>query len=289
MNLVFKNLNEEGDPNDEYLYKDVRVNKGTIFGLDFSNRGMLLNYDLSKGITDLAEDAPAHEGITTYPEFGLGNNGIIPELTEKRGLPLIYAGNQPAEYTSGIRLQGVGSYLFEKRPRTLYIIWVGWDLSLTEGSKPTRAIRLGQSTGSLLHALTVNFASTIGSPALSVSIAGKSGTGNITVNGNNSSQIALEYVGENEPNRYWINGVYQGEGSASEGTFESPVGDDILAIGGLFPSSSDFNNGIIYNSFLHDLDAAGMSAEALVEQDYNYVNELGSFEGTGCKRPYANV
>src|SRR5690606_37124295 len=124
---------------------------------DFSNRGMLNNYDLSRGVSDLAEGTPVRENIATLPEVGFNNTYMdeLPPLTEDKGFPTISLGGGSQMYTTGLMIQGVGQYLYENQPHCLFITWVKMDTS-AENTAAARFIRLAQ-TGGNGFALSVYF------------------------------------------------------------------------------------------------------------------------------------
>lgn len=285
-NLVIKNNNQSAEPNAEKLYLDAMVNKGTIFALDFSNTGMLIDYDLSKGITDLSEGAEAHDNVTTFPQLGLNPAAVIPELTDKKGFPMAFLGGGSDMYSTGIMIQGAGQYLNDNQPHSLFIMWIEMDMDV-EGITASRIIRLGQSGGNG-YALTVNLGSTT-SPWVNISLGGKLSTGNLDIGSDTPTQIAVEWRGGSLGNRFYVNGTLMGENENTEGSFGAPTNDDILAIGGITPGIDRNSAGIVYHASLHDLDVSGMTAQELVDKNYQYVNQLGQYEDYPTKRPYANL
>src|SRR5690606_2133994 len=120
-NLVIRNMNEVADENAPVIYADAIVNDGTLFALDFSNRGMLSNYDLSRGVRDLAEGTPVRSGIITLPEIAFNDTYTpsLPPLTDDRGFPTLSLAGGGGLYSSGLMIQGVGKYLYDNQPNCL--------------------------------------------------------------------------------------------------------------------------------------------------------------------------
>lgn len=285
-NLLIRNVNETAMPGAPVIYPDAIVNDGTLFALEFSNRGMLVDYDLSKGVSDLAENTPVRDDIQTFPQLGLNPAAVIPALTDKKGFPMTFLGGGSNMYNSGIMIQGVGQYLNDNQPHALFIMWIEMDMDV-EGITASRIIRLGQSGGNG-YALTVNLGSTE-SPWVNISLGGKLSTGNLDIGADAPTQIAVEWRGPNLGNRYYVNGVLAGENDNTEGSFGTPANDDILAIGGITPGIDRNSAGIVYHASLHDLDVASVSAIDLVEKNYEYVNQIGRYENLPTRRPYANL
>lgn len=293
-NLLIKDVNQVASPGAVRVYKEGSVNDGTLFCIEFSNKAATIGGDLTRPITDLADDTPVRQGVGGIP---IETDPIIKQsptnpiiLTEDYGFPMTYVGNEQLVYDRGVLIHGLGNYLHEKQPKSVFIFWVGFG-QVGENQTATRGLKLGQTGGATSpYMVSVNFPSASGSHSVSLLAAGKSGTGVITIPGQ-SGQVAVEYTGPTTPNKWYLNGVYQGEGSSASGGFGEIEGDGVLAIGGNFPNEYEFgSNAIIYKAVGHDLDFSGLTAEQVVKKDYELVNGLGEYAGIeGVRRAYANV
>lgn len=290
MNLIIRNTNENAEPGAPKIFDDARVNEGTIFSIEFSNRGALVGYDLNKGIKDLAHNTGAREGITTYPN--IESTDGLPELTAKKGFPMARLGNDVVMMETGITIKGVGSYLYSRQPKSVMIVWLEMDFTLAnpEDFRSARILRAPHTEGGVLpFNVSVSLPSTI-NPYVSVFLAGKSGANNLSIGSSGSAQVAVEFTGPDTPHRIYLNGVLQGVGSQSEGEYGQPDSEDLLTIGGYSPSSETYGQpAVLYEATLHDLDVSGLTAQEVINQDYEYVNEIGRYEGKGTRRPYANI
>src|SRR5690625_1963614 len=85
MSLVIKSLGTTAPEGAERLYRDALVTEGSLFLVDFSNRGTLDNYSLEPGapVMDLAREAAAELGVVTT-----ANSSFMPghQLTEGKGV-----------------------------------------------------------------------------------------------------------------------------------------------------------------------------------------------------------
>src|SRR5690606_35399718 len=89
------------------LQKDAVVSSGTLFCLDFSNAGCVLNSDLAT-VSDLAVYAKNDLGIPNVVGFSLTDRGVKPALTALKGYPVVNLGSYSATaFDSGINIQGI--------------------------------------------------------------------------------------------------------------------------------------------------------------------------------------
>lgn len=295
MNLVFKDKNQTGDADSPILYKDLRVNDGTLFCIDFSNRGMLVDFDLSKGIYDLADGVPLKDEENIVMDASIrtsSSTAIFPTLTPRRGMPMTFLGNVDfGSYNSGILIKGVGQYLYDKQPKSLILTWVSRDSSITNtaGQRFARASAIENNGGNNPYNIAFYIPGDGTGNQLSLAFATKSSFVNYNIGEDTPIQMAIEYVSPTEPCRLFVNGTYIGTGSQVEGSFGEPTNDDVLAVGGIAVNSSVRQPIDLYHLSLHDLSLTGMTADELVAMDYEYVNGIGRFEGLPTRRPYANL
>lgn len=294
MNLVFKNLNQAGDPSKPFLFKDRRVNEGTLFCIDFSNEGALVQSDLSKGITDLADDVPlrgANE-ITTFPQIAHSLNATIPELTDKKGMPMTFLGTiDNGMYNTGIRIKGVGNYLYEKQPSAIFLVWMQQvsGVANPSGGSIIRAAANPSGGGTLPTNFQFYHPGAGQVSVVSMSLGTKSGFVNRQLVLDTPTQLAIVRTSATEPCRLFVNGQFVGVGPGPSSTFGAPLEDDITAIGGVANNNTFRNPSDLFHVSLHDLSLVGMSADDFIVMDYEYVNGIGQFEGLPTRRPYANL
>lgn len=279
MNLVIKNTNETAPLGAEKVYKDALVSEGTLMLIDFSNRRSTIDYDLEKGVFDLAGDAAKELNVNTDPEVALD---LPIEITPDRGLPgspTGAAGNN--DFTKGVLFKNIGKYLFDNQPKSIVSFWLKLDMSA-----PNIAAGLmvrSQDVGSAGN-ITLQAGSAV-NPTLSVRFADKISLANRNI-GTDYIQVAVEFTGPTTANKVYINGSYDSDGTTTSGGFVENSLEDILRLGQ--PSGVASNPITLYRMLIEDLDVSGRSAQQVVTKDYNYVNALGEYTGIQ-KRPYANV
>lgn len=269
--LVIKNNLLSGGA--QKLYRDVIVEKGTLFCLDFSNAGCVRGGDLTT-IRDLALESKQELGIVNDVSFNVTERGVVPELTVKKGYPLVDLGSYSSNaYDSGINIFGIDEYLFEKQPEKM--VWTLWlSLNNIPNAASTQWFKAG-NIGNLYAQ---------GATSVSMNFNGSSiVTHPLTAN---SIQLSVERQGNGLPNKIYINGKYVQDGSANASFFVENINNNPLSIGSKAPLSS--TNSILYRSFMEDLTVTGRTALQVVQKDYNYVNGIGEFAGI-VPRPYANL
>lgn len=287
MNLVFKNNNAVAPDGAPKIYPDRRVNDGTITMIEFSNQFSAVGGDLNVGIRDLAANTLAREGIISHPKIGASWPQSL-KLDEKSGLLMDGLTNNDF-YGTGVRIEGVSSYLYNKQPNVLMLLWVALNQYDVDNVRSGRVLRAGTNKEAVFN-MTVVAPSTI-NPYISVSIGNKSGFVNQDIGFNQPTQLAVEFVDGSTENRLYMNGVFVGTGGAASGSFlPTTPANDFLSIGGMTPTSGQHNPVTFYEHEMHDLSISGRTALDIVEENYNYVNGLGEFsQFLGVRRPYANL
>ena len=269
--LVIKNNLLSGGT--QKLYRDVIVEKGTLFCFDFSNAGCVSNDDLTT-VRDLALESKQELGIPNNVSFNVTDRGSVPALNEKKGYPLVDLGSYSSTaYDSGLNVFGIDEYLFDKQPEKM--VWTMWlslgDIVDSSSTQWLKSGNLGNFYAQGRISVTMNFnASSIVSNPMTV----------------NSIQLSVERQGNGMPNKIYINGKYVEDGPANAAIFlENTVGNP-LSIGAKSPLTD--TNLVLYRAFMEDLTESGRTALEVVQKDYNYVNALGEFAGIE-PRPFANL
>ncbi len=259
------------------LYRDVIVDVGTIFCLDFSNKGCLTNDNLAT-VRDLAKEAKDDLLIPNNVLFKVTDRGTVPALTAKKGYPIVDLGSYSATANdSGLQTKGVDEYLFSKQPHSLMVVWL--DCAGTGRSN------LGSDNVIASSDTNVENIRLTGGGGATVSLRfGGIGFANYNV-GSNVTQLAVEYIDSTQPLKLYVNGRYYGLSSANGYGFKAATANP-LNIGAKTPLRNTTIN--LYRPAIFDLAKSGKAALDVVEKDYNYVNALGEFDGI-AKRPYANV
>lgn len=269
--LVIKNNLLSGGT--QKLYRDVIVEKGTLFCFDFSNGGCVSNDDLTT-VRDLALESKQELGIVNDVSFNVTDRGTVPDLTDKKGYPMVDLGSYSANsYDSGLNVYGIDEYLFEQQPsKVVWTLWLSYDSVF--GATSVRYMMAGNTgnfyaQGSFNVSMNFNASSIITHPISS-----------------NSVQLSVERQGNGLPNKIYINGKYVEDGSMDAGVFLENINNNPFSIGVKTPITS--SGAILYRTFMEDLTVSGRSALEVVQKDYNYVNALGEFAGIE-PRPYANL
>lgn len=278
MNLVIKNDNVTAPSGSEKVYRDALVSEGTLMLVDFENTGTTVDFDLSKGVFDLAREAAEQLGVFTAPEVSL----VSPiDITADRGVPGNPIGS--TSFSRGLLFKGIGKYLYDNQPRCIVSAWIKLDMSVPniQNSQMIRTNDVG-TVGNI----GIQSASTV-NPTISARMADKFSIPSSQNIGEDYTQVSIEFTGPTTPNKVYINGVYQYDGSAAEGAFVENDANDVLRIG--HPQVSTTGPMTVYRMLIEDLDVSGRSAQEVVAKDYNYVNQLGEFSDVPTKRSYANV
>lgn len=283
MNLVFKNQRDTAPVGAEKMYRDALVSNGTLLLLDFENKGTTFNGDLSQGIYDLARDAAELLGVYTYPE--IKTKTTIPALTTDKGLPMLDMGAADnGDYSVGYNFQGITEYLYDHQPECLVTFWLRLDMTRTNLAA-SRIIRT-QDSGTTGNIAIISASAS--NPTISVRIADKSTLLNYNV-GTGYVQVGIEFTGNSTPNKVYLNGEYLQDGIDSAGGFLAPVGAGVLSIGAKNTVANANSPANLYRVLVEDLTVSGRTALAVVQKDYNYVNQLGEFAGKNTRRSYANA
>lgn len=278
MNLVIKNDNVTAPSGAGKVYRDALVSEGTLMLVDFENTGTTVDYDLSKGVFDLAREAAEELGVFTAPEVSLVNPI---EITADRGVPGDPIGS--TSFSRGVLFKGIGKYLYDNQPKCIVSVWIKLDMSVSniQNSQMIRTNDVG-TVGNI----GIQSSSTV-NPTISARMADKFAIPSSQNIGEDYTQVAIEFTGPTTPNKVYINGVYQYDGSEADGSFVENDVNDVLRIG--HPQVDTNGPMTVYRMLVEDLDVSGRSAQEVVAKDYNYVNQLGDFSDVPTRRSYANV
>lgn len=268
--LVIKNNLLSGGT--QKLYRDVIVENGTLFCFDFSNAGCVRNDDLAT-VRDLAMEAKQELGIADNVSFDVTDRGVVPALNGKKGYPIVDLGSYSANaYDSGLNIFGIDDYLFNNQPEKMLItFWVGTgEITNSTSNEWAKAGNRDnfRASGSVATSMHFTSSSIVAEPLPDV------------------KQLTVERQGVGLPNRIYINGKYEGEGSADAVSFSENTGGNPFSIGAKVPFTD--TNLVLYRAFMEDLTVSGRSALDIVQKDYNYVNGIGEFAGIE-PRPFANL
>ncbi|MDR2274343.1 MAG: hypothetical protein LBF27_25775 [Sphingobacterium sp.] len=281
MNVVIKNQRDKSTTG-EKLRRDALVSDGTLMLLDFSNGGTTFEYNLSKGIYDLARDAAFDLDVETNPV--LKSKTVIPDLTAGKGLPGISLGaTTVTDYTAGLLIEDVSEYLYLKQPHALLFFWVRIDLS-----RPNIAssyIAKSQDGGTAGN-ISIQAPSSV-NPYVSVRFADKITAANLNI-GSTYAQIGAEFINGTTANKLYVNGVFSANGTTVNGGFLQPTGDKLVALGarGAAGVACPLN---LYRIGIEDLDISGRTASEVMRKDWEYCTQTGEYLNKPTKRPFIDV
>lgn len=262
------------------VYKDALVNEGTLLLHDYSNRGCLREFSIKHNSTffDLASDVSKDKlGIDNEGFMDLPENPDI-ELTEGRGIPM----NSIIKYASSVNPKGVNmgtdltDYLYEEQPRLLALYWARASdeqtinsVFLSSGNQSDRNIVLNTSASSFQGSLA----------------GGSSGSEPLGEGSLKLVQYGVEFSGAGLNNRGFVNGNFKETGSIIPTGFIKET--DGLLLGSRISVPEDRNtNTVVYRLMIVDLDKAGMSAEEIVQKDWEYCTGTGQYAGLPTRRPF---
>lgn len=281
MSLVIKSLGTTAPEGAEKLYRDALVQKGSLFCVDFSNRGTLENFSLSPDapVLNLAREAASELGVVT-----IANSSFMPghQLTEGKGVVGFQEGSLDQD-TTGISFEGnLFDYLVQNQPNSLAILWV----DSQESAETPHASYVQVITSAIPGETNVsgdNLRSTLLSGEYANLVFGGSGlTGSQVSNLSGRNQLAVEFR-PGQTNRVFINGVYIGDGSS---VTEFEGNQSHFGLGRI--NQSRPSGAAAYRILIEDLEVSGRTADEVVLKDYNYVHALGEFEGIP-KRPFVDA
>lgn len=269
MALIIINKNVKGTGNK--VYRDALTTDGTLSLFDFSNKGFLKNYDISKKIIDLSEgNSIGGDNIV----FSKEDRGTFPYLTEDKGLPLINYGSYSANNKGkGFVINNVSSYLYEKQPNTLFVFWLklkkeGANAVIIDGGINQRQVRLNNA----------------GVANISMTIAGKVSFSNYNTD-YNLVQLGVEFR-KDKTNISYVNGLKFSESMTTEGLFEAPNETKTIDFGIKLPGLD--SRGVLYRGLIEDLEVSGRKALEVVKKDYEYVSGTGQYTGI-APRPFFRI
>lgn len=281
MALIIKiaGVSSGGDP--VKMYGDALVNEGSLLAYDFSNKGCLTQERVDDGAPfyDLAREV-------SFKKLGIDNNSVMNlsggntslELTSGKGIDY---GQLAVNSGSGSNYKGfdLGSdllnYLNSEQPRLLAVYWARKSVS------GNGAIYFLSSSDSPSN-LNLEFRST---SSFHIRVAGGA-SGGVSPGVGEIYQVAVEYNGDGQPMRRFVNGALSGEGSQLPGSFTPDF--DTLILGSRFPRT-DESNLVFYRGLVYDLNHSELTSEEIVAKDYNYCYGIGEFAGKPTKRPFIDT
>jgi len=277
MALIIKTTGTEAPAGAEKLYRDALVAPGTLLLHDFSNRGTLQNFSIGQGdpLYDLGRDTSIPLDVDNSTSMDYNTEDVsAPELTPGRGFSAENLGVIPPEKSFlGFNLgRSLLEYLYTQQPNIVMIIW-----ARNPGPSANPIVTSNSSDGGGNgYPIRVNFS---GGTSINASIAGAAG-GPTSLPG--LIQYSVEYKGEGEPIRRYVNGQFEGEGSDAY-LFGDPSRDLVIGKDGPSPT------GVLYRWLIEDLDVSGRSAEDIVKKDWEYCTGTGEYEGLPTKRPFIDT
>lgn len=277
MALVIKTRGVEAPEGAEKLYRDALVVPGTLVLHDFDNRGTLDNFSLAQGspLRDLARDSSLALGVDNSAVM-YHKSESTPELTTGNGFRANNLGDNPKPtkilgFNLGMSLL---EYLHQTQPNTLMIVWIRQQGGMS--AQPINSMSTGG--GGTDYPIRVNLSQ---GTSLNVSLAGAAG-GPINFGGG-LLQYAVEYSGNGQPLRRYVNGQYEGEGQSAfdfgEPTRELMIGQD----------DTTQPTAVTYRWLVEDLSVSGRNAADVVGRDWEYCNGIGEFAGKPTKRTFIDA
>lgn len=270
---VIKSLGITAPEGAKLVYHDANVVDGTLLLHDFSNTGTLDGFNVASNaiVRDLAR--------LSALKYGVDNRGYI----QGDGVLTPGKGFSAENYIAGEAGMGVVipsdilEYLASNQPNSVWWFYLrigpsnaGGTLITTEdgGDYGVLDVRLTVSTSIL--GITPTFA------------GGNSQNLSNVLLGDNLIQIAMEFQGVGQPVKMYVNGQFYGNANNATGF----SGGDSIRVGKPIQSTNGADIGV-YRYGIEDLDVSGRTAEEVVQNDWDYVNALGEFEGI-TKRPYVD-
>jgi len=275
--IVNKNVTKgEG----EKLYMDALVSEGSLYLTDFSNLGALKQFNVKNNATvnNLAQGAAVELGVISNSYISTPKADSA--LTAKKGLTAdgIIGGG-----AYGLIIPNVMDYLSKAEVQSHNILFNIWLNTGTSGVARGFVRTWGGGTDWANTAFRCNIA-IAGNPTFTIGGAVVQETA-LYPEANKIVQCSYLYQGVGQKIKVWINGVYKGE-TAQLATGFNAAGKSIV-IGK--PEIPQTGNQEFFRFSIEDLTVSGRDANAVVQKDYNYVNQLGEYSDKPTKRPYANV
>lgn len=258
----------------EKLYRDALVTDGSLLLVDFSNRGTLHGYSVSKGfpVRDLARESSEALGIKNSTRFNYEDNTHLSE-----GLGLWFGDWGSSGYNDG-EPYGVdfGKDLMDyivanKEHEFLITIWVRVP-NLTEFSGGRVIVSSGDVGG---FGINLNITNQ-GIPNLS--FGGIEGRFPVIDPTTDVVQRSIHYRGTSNTMRNFTNGVF-GRETLTNPNFEGDYSSLVL---GRNISNVD---AYVYRILIEDLTVSGRVADTVVKDDWDYNNGTGKY-GYMEKRPF---
>lgn len=287
MGLLIKDKNADfsGVEGAEKYYYDALTTNGTVLLLDFSRKSTLPNNNLVNGsrINDLAIGGTSLNNNTNFKVTSSGNadDDFLVDGT------FLLRNVDGGEKDGGINLgRSIQNYLRTNDvKKALFIIWMycpNTD-SPFNASYPSIQSTTGESIGNQ-NLIRVYYPV---SGAVSISIAGVATQGFQYKNDTEQfRQVAVVYE------RGQVLKTYRSAAKVNSDSLDVNnnswgVPDSDLVIGN--QTNDGINSTIrIGRILIEDLDKSGRNPVSVIQQDYDYVNAVGEYEGIE-KRPYANL
>src|SRR5690625_189120 len=275
MSLVIKSLGTTAPEVAKKLYRDALVEEGSLFLVDFSNKGTLINFNTSVGspVFDLSRESSNELGISTQGEI---TPGVETSLTEGRGVDF---NNSESGGDKGIIFSdSLLNYLESNQPHSILIVWLRLN---TESDKVgTQVFRTVNGSDASVPNIRLNYQLPSIGPVISFGGASSFNQTLLTEPGD-LVQIGIEFKGIGNPVSVYKNGSYLGESSSATGFAPATH----WGIGKM--EFSAISAAVVYRTLIEDLDVSGRSGLEVMQKDYNYVNAIGEFEGI-VKRPFVD-
>lgn len=286
MGIILKVDGEVAPVGAEVIFRDALVENGSLLLHDYSNRGTLDNFDLTKGANDLARESSLKLGIDNRAKFRY-NQLVVdkPVLSAGKGFRMTWLGRRASgdnsERDFGFNLgRDLDNYLATNQPsKVLMIVWVRVDETI-----PLGGLFLGASTNKqgATHNYNLRGGSLdVGEVGLGIGGYSMQNTGSVNV-----MQLGVEYSGPNNKLTRWWNGTLRTNSNVlNAGEFGFPT-EDFMIGSNLIGHDS---NAIIYRVLVEDLTVSGRTAEEVVVRDWDYCNGIGQFAGKPTKRPFIDL
>lgn len=278
MTLVIVNKKVEL-PQGKKVFRHALVTEGSLLVIDFSNLGGTLNFNVDNGaeVLNLARETASGLGVNVYSKIVTPN--VENELNEYQGFDTSNVPSSPAG-GFGLNIYNLMSFLSANQGhRFFFSFWINTGATGTARS----FVRTVDGDDFTNTAIRMNISNT---GNLTTTIAGAIISDIVFRPMPNANQrVCYEYQGVGLPIKVWVNGVYAGESSTSATGFDA--NNHTLIIGRAEGTTT--GNQAIYSLIVEDLTLSGRSGEEVAQKDYDYVNQIGEYEGKPTKRPYANL
>lgn len=279
MSVVLKSVGATAPEGASKLYRDAVVNSGTLFAVDFSNKGTLKNYDVTSGapVLDLAREAASDLGFINSASV-IGDEDF--SLTAGKGFN---TGDATSGDNKGILVSGgLGDYLASNQPHSLLILWYRAQATPTGNFQFFRSIEGTSYSNTNIRA---NFNSSAFGLGLAVTFGGTATPVNPITRTEEGQlvQFAVEFQGVGQPLKIYKNGVLVTQSSGNATGFTS---SDAFGIGRM--EDVGVGNAGLYRMIVEDLDVSGRSVYEALQDDYHYCRGVGKYDAI-APRPFIDT